>query len=390
MAGKQSDTPKGPPSPRDILLKVLNNRKQDVGLHLTTIKRWFGTGSPMLDYCLRPQAPPDQRGLPEGKWIELYGPKHGGKSALAARIGAHMQRAYGAHVAWFLGEYGVETSFLQLCGLNLDPDYFSIACPFSLESLFMCLEGIVEAFHDGQRPFCMVVDSFSGLLAADFTMDEKSMKDGASRGAEAKAMHRGFRHGHLYYMNGAPIVAIGIRHQTSNPDARFGPQDIRTHGSALDFHSWIQIKMGRKDFEENMGGKAAGSWLTAKVVKNKVGPLYGEVSMPFFADHGWDIGAEQIMFLVSRNALPVGKGAGRYDVAGRNLLKQDLIQGYYGDQAIRNEIDQLVMMAMESGIKGAPNVKPNTFSQTPGAATPVLTVPIPGAAFPSPLDGLLR
>lgn len=374
------------PSPSEVLVRALGNRKVDVGLHLTTIKDWFSTGCPMLDYVLRPGLPAEQRGLPGGKWIELYGVKHTGKSALAARILATMQQQYGAHGVWLLGEDGVETSFLQLCGVNLDPDYLTLARPFSLESLFICIENVVEQYHDQKRPFCVVVDSFSGLLAADYTMDEKSMKDGASRGAEAKAMHRGFRHGHLYYMNGAPIVAIGIRHQTANPDARFGPGDIRTHGSALDFHSWIQLKMTRKDFEDVWGGKEAGSYLTARVVKNKVGPLYGEVSMPFFCSHGWDAGAENLNFLSARNALPLGSAKGRYNIAGKNLFMGQYRDLYYQDPVIRQAIDQLVFDCLNAGVKGIPNVQ----ALAPPVAPIQTGTSLPGLPPRGPLDGLLR
>lgn len=385
-APKTEKQPQKEPTPSEVLIKALNNRKVDVGLHLTTIQHWFSTGCPMLDHAIRPNAPVGQKGLPGGKWVEFYGVKHTGKSALAARVMATMQQQHGAHGVWLLGEVGVESSFLQLCGVNLDPDYFTLAQPFSLESLFICIENVVEQYHDQKRPFCIVVDSFSGLLAADYTMDEKSMKDGASRGAEAKAMHRGFRHGHLYYMNNAPIVAIGIRHQTANPDARFGPGDIRTHGSALDFHSWIQLKLTRKDFEDHWGGKEAGSYLSARVVKNKVGPLYGEVAMPFFCNHGWDAGAENLNFLSARKAMPPGSAAGRYSIAGKNLYIAQYRDLYYQDPQVRQAIDQLVFESMNSGVKGVPNVQ----ALAPPVAPIQTGSPLPGLPSRGPLDGLLR
>src|SRR5690242_6358085 len=81
------------------------------------------TGFPALDAAIG-------GGLPRGAVVEIFGPAGCGKSALAARIAAHLQRSGGA-AAWIDAEHTFEAAQAVRAGLVLDR--LPVVCPASAE-----------------------------------------------------------------------------------------------------------------------------------------------------------------------------------------------------------------------------------------------------------------
>lgn len=336
--------PKPPKSFNDLLVAGMS--AASVGLKCVQIKWWLSTGCPQLDAALRPGHPPGAQGLPNGKWVELLGPESSGKTAWAFRFARSIQ-SIGGHVIYLAAEGGTFDEYVQLCGVSVDPEYFTPGHPFSLESCIQAIENIVVEYHAQTKPVLIIVDSISALEAADYTLDAQAFKKSTPQAAGAKAMHRFLRRGQSFYLQGAPIWGIVIRHETGSPRAfDFGIHT--THGKALDYHTWVRIKCSKKVFEDKYGGKAAGGFLSAQVVKSKVGPSYGSVSVPFFASHGWDPAVEQLKYLEDCKALPE-KAVGRFTFRGVNMLRKELVHLYYNDVSAKQEIDTMVQVCLANG-----------------------------------------
>lgn len=347
-----ANEPKPPESFVSLMTKSMS--KESVGPQCVQIKWWLSTGIPMLDHALRPGHPVGKQGIPNGKWLELLGPESAGKTALGCRIGASCQQI-GGHFIYLAGEAGTFDEFLQKCGVNMDPEYFTSGHPFSLESCVQAIENIVYEYHDKGRPIVIMVDSISGLESADYTMDGQAFKKSTPQAAGAKVLHRFLRRGQSWYLQGAPIWGIVIRHETGSPRAfDFGTHT--THGKALDYHTWVRLKCTSKAFEDKYGGKEAGRYLNATVIKSKIGPSYGQVSVPFFSSFGWDIATEQLQYLIEdAKVLPPAKtkagedSASRYVFRGIGMLRREIRDLYYNDPTARQEIDTLVQLVLANG-----------------------------------------
>lgn len=335
--------------PKDFSdLMIAGMSKESVGLKCVQIKWWLSTGCPQLDYAIRPGHPPEKQGLPNGKWTELLGPEGSGKTAWALRVAASIQQI-GGHVIYLAAESGTFEEYIALNRVSMDPEYFTPGHPFSLESCVQAIENIVVEYHDQERPILIIVDSISGLEAADYTLDAQSFKKSTPQAAGAKAMHRFCRRGQSFYLQGAPIWGIVIRHETGSPRAfDFGIHT--THGKALDYYTWVRIKCSKKAFDDKYGGKEMGAFLSAQVVKSKVGPNYGSASAPFYASHGWDPGTEQLHYLLDCKAFPE-PSSGRFTFNGTNYTRYQLRDMYYNDASVKATVDSMVQTCLANGGK---------------------------------------
>lgn len=331
-----------PPTIRKSLEPILGKASFDS----PTILHWFSTGSPLFDLAIRKGRTPS--GFPGSKWVELYGDESAGKTAIAARAGAEVQKA-GGRVVWLDPEHGTYGEHLTRVGMDItDEEKFIIGHPFSLESCCAAIEHVVKDFAD--VPTLIVIDSLSSLGVADYSMDETNTKKTPPSAAAAKKLHEWWRRGVLYYMSHQPVYGIMIRHKTDSPAGIWqgGGGDHTTHGKSLNYYAWLRIKMKRQDLSAGEGGKLLGSWLTARVIKSKVGPIHGECSFPYYYDSGFDVGLEQICYLVDQGVLETGKksdgsSTGRIAYNGKNYLIRDLRANYRDNLNFRQDIDRKVL-----------------------------------------------
>ena len=313
------------------------------------IPHWSSTGSPLMDLMIRNGRTP--RGLPGGKWVDLYGAESSGKTAVCARAGAAIQRA-GGLVVWLDPEHGTFDEHLMVAGMDTtDPDKFIYSHPFSLESCCESVEYVAKEWGDAGIPILIVIDSLSSLGVAQYSMDDTSTKDATPSAAAAKKLHEWWRRGILYYMSHMPIYGIMTRHLTGSPQPIFrgGGGDHVTHGKSLHFYAWLRIKMKREALTAGEGGPAVGSWLTATIKKSKVGPLRGEVSFPYYYDTGFDTGLEQICYLIDQKVLAKAS-TGRITWQDKGYYPKDLRVLYAENANFKDQIDALVHKTFMEGL----------------------------------------
>ena len=298
---------------------------------------WFlPTGSLVLDLCIRDGKSP--AGVPGGRLTELYGVPSSGKTALALRCCRETQ-VLGGLVIWLDAERGFEPSLARLCGVDLSPEKFIYVEPYGLEHVLGAIEEIAEKYHDSKVPITVVVDSVSGLNPMAYMMDDSTVKDTPPAAATAKELHRWFRRGALWYASGSRVTFLFISHMTADPRPYGG--DKTPHGSAISFYARLRLRLSSSDLKDPEGGKRLGQWLTAKIVKNKLGSKFSEAEMPFYFHTGFNPATENICYLVSRKALEKTAN-GRILYGEKSYLVGQLRDLYLQDTHIRETMDQMV------------------------------------------------
>ena len=333
---------------RNKLVSILGKRLGKNSFEMPSIDYWQPTGCLPLDLAIRDYKQPC--GLPAGKVTEVYGKPGASKTAFLCRIIAECQQAGGFGVYVNTAEQGFNPEWGHACGVSFDDSCWLLANAFSLESAFQSVEDVVGEYHDSERPFVIVVDSVSGSTIVDNTMDERAVKDNAPAASGAKFLHEWFRRGVLYYLGQSRITVVVTRHLTESPRPFAG--ETTTHGSALNFYSWLRLKLTSKRMEDATTGVHTGYWVTAKITRSKVGPIDTEVSMPLYRGRGWDPGLEIVWWLQQNGALDAAKAEGggargkKGSVGwlwdGAALTTPELVRLYYDNAGVRAAMRDLV------------------------------------------------
>jgi recombination protein RecA len=298
---------------------------------------WFlPTGSLLLDLSIRDGKTPS--GLPGGRLTEMYGLPSAGKTALALRCCKETQKL-GGMVVWLDAERGFEPSLAQVIGVDISPEKFIYTEPYGLEHVLGAVEEITEKYHDSPNPITVVVDSVSGLNPMAYMMDDSAVKDTPPAAATAKELHRWFRRGAFWYASGSKITLIFISHLTADPRPYGG--DKTPHGSAVSFYSRLRLRMSASDLKDPEGGKRLGQWLTARIVKNKMGSKYAEAEMPFYFHTGFNEATENICYLIQQKKLDK-TGNGRVVFGDKSYYSHQLRDLYMKDAHVRETLEQMV------------------------------------------------
>lgn len=221
------------------------------------------------------------RGLPKGRWIEIFGTESGGKSLIAALIGASFQRR-GKNVVWLDMERTADPEWYSRVGL--DADKLVLLKPESAEEAFDALSSCIEAKAD-----LVVIDSIASMAA------EKELE--ASADKQTMALMARMLSTQLRKLTGkladAGTIVIMINQLRSTMAVtQYEKQETTTGGKALPFYCSLRFRVSRI--------KAPGSYLTdsngnykahtikLKNIKNKVGAPEKEGQFMLIYDGGPD------------------------------------------------------------------------------------------------------
>lgn len=326
---------------REEIAKLALKSLGSAALESPTISHWQTTGSLLFDHMIRGYKH-KVGGLPGGKITELYGLAGAGKTALTMRVARKVQEAGGLVIFVNTSEQGFNPEWAHVMGVNTESETgWLLVNAFALESCFQFIEDVSLQYYQSDSPVLIIIDSLSGLGSINYSMDKSKVKDGTPAATGAKFMHEWFRRGALYYLSGSKISIIAIRHLTASPRP-FSPETT-THGSALNFYTWVRIKLRREDMEDADTGLRTGMWLHLKVTKSKVGPPFQEMQMPLYCDRGFDEGLELIWYLVENGVLDNTKTKGWIDWKGTNLRMGELCKRFRENANVEREIKELFL-----------------------------------------------
>lgn len=221
-------------------------------------------------------------GLPFGRLIEIYGNEGSGKTAIATKIAAEVQKL-GKHVVWVDAEGTFDPVWAEKLGIDLKK--LKIARPENGDIAADIIDAVVRSGDCG----LVVLDSVAAMIP---NLDvETSMTDPEKLGERAKLINRLVRKlqsalnmkvGEDKVPNDCLVVFINqIREKIG---VRYGNPETTTGGKGLRFHSSIRINIRKGDWIEDEQHNIIGQEIKFRSVKNKTYPPYRTGVFKFYCD----------------------------------------------------------------------------------------------------------
>lgn len=250
----------------------------------------YSTGSKLLDLAISPNR--RRSGLPEGRFIELFGPESSGKTTISLLAIAERQRIeneraaadpeYEKKVCVFMdAEFALDLDLARDYGV--DTNDLLIIRPDEAEDGMDILDSYIRTGGVGLA----VVDSVSALVPAiveQASFQQKSMAVLARFMSEVSTKLSG-----PAWRNGTTIIFINqVREKVGAWSPTGQTPETTPGGRALKFHSSIRLKVRRG---ETIGKREnpEGHVMKVQVVKNKIDKPFGTADVKLIYGLGIDL-----------------------------------------------------------------------------------------------------
>lgn len=316
-------------SPKSHLKETLDaiNKKYGEGtiqkyadMKAVNVKR-ISSGLPSLDYILG-------GGIPEGRIISIYGPESSGKTTLALKFLAEVQKAYPKYKVAFIDvEHALDPEYAQTLGLNMGEVYLSQ--PDTAEVALETMEKIVSS---GEFK-AVILDSVAQLT----TIKELSGEMGdAEMGARARLMGQALRKiVPAAGQNDCTCIFINQIRMKLGPDAMYGNPETQPGGRALPYAASIVLRTSSKKTDDKHGQT------TIDVKKNKVGKPFMKTTIGIEYGKGFDylndlVTAALAVGVITKNG-PMSVYADR-KWKGEELMRKEISES----PDLQKEIEQVI------------------------------------------------
>ena len=245
------------------------------------VEEWIPSTNVALNYML---GDPVKGAFPQGRVIEIYGPKSSAKSLILYDAGAQCQKMGGVFLL-----VDSESAFHKGWGkyLGIDFDRFIYAPIRTIEEAFDTIRETIERLrakrHKG--PILIGWDSIAASARiADLEIDIEDSK--SEMGGRAKLMSQGMRDipGLCFHENATLIMINQIRKKIG---VMFGDPETRPGGEAVPFHSsqGIMVRRSKKIFSSSKGLKrVVGHKVIVTCEKNRVRPPFAKTDINVYID----------------------------------------------------------------------------------------------------------
>ena len=271
----------------------------------------FPSGSIALDVALG-------GGIPQGRIIELYGYESSGKSLIATKAMAEVQKL-GGTVALIDFEMSFDPGFARKLGLN--PDELIISQPETMEDGLT----VIEALAESNATDLIVLDS----IAAAVPKAEFEAEVGKQNVALQARILSQFLRKLIGICAKTGCTVICINQMRDNVGVMYGDPTTTPGGRALKFYSSIRVKVskmsGGKIEKKLSGGKTEviGQWIKCTVQKNKTATPFRTCEFPVFFDgRKPDVVTELAEIAIENGLIPKFDAAGNLSPTGRTYKLQ--------------------------------------------------------------------
>ena len=233
----------------------------------THVKRWVSTGSRQLDYIISNKR---NGGLPEGRIVEMFGPPSIGKSHIATHIARSTQRM-GGIVVYIDTENATNPENLAALGVDVAKRFVYVDTHCTEEVFDIAEKTILKAkAMQKDAPITIIWDS---VAASSPKAELEGDYDKDTIGLQARVLSKGMRKitGVIGDQN---VLFVCLNQIRSKIGVMYGDPTVTPGGNAIPFHSSVRIKLGAGSQIENDKKEIIGINVSAKTVKNKVGPPF--------------------------------------------------------------------------------------------------------------------
>jgi recombination protein RecA len=236
-------------------------------------KRWVTTGDDLLDLIISNR--PDG-GLPFGKFVNIYGDSTTGKSLIACKIMANVQKMGGVAV-YFDTEHASFPPYLEVLGIDPE-EVLYILHVRSVEKIFQTIITIILEHKrlNNKHPLCFVIDSMTATNLEAVMNDLEDFSDqGYQTGAKKQKVVGDAIRKIIDYVKDENILLVTTDQMRDNMNKKnmYDDQKLSTSGNAQIFYSDIRIQLKKRRTIKS-GTDIIGSEVEAYTVKNRTAPPY--------------------------------------------------------------------------------------------------------------------
>lgn len=294
----------------DGCVKTLENKLDEGEIH-----GFIPTNNLALNYVI------GRRGLPLGRVSEIAGRPGSGKSSIVASIIGAAQKS-GAVCILNDTEHSYSPDWSRRFQVN--PETLILLEPPNLEKVFDYTTSAVKQIREEQSeiPVFIAVDSVSASpTSAELEQEDSSASK--QRAEHAKIISQGLRKltNLIWDQN---VSLLFVSQLKDNPGGGYGSTKSKLGGSAIEFHSGLQLEVSRTSFKKEKE-KTIGITIQVKCIKNKFVPPFRVRTMILYYEEGFKPKEILLDFMADDDVGLIKEKMGWYEWEGSKYRSYDIV-----------------------------------------------------------------